>query len=302
MAKHCIIVFLVLLFTTTGCNKEKEDNNKPESAKNKVGAPATYAQLIALSDEELSRVDIARINLLSAEGLPGAENIDVELALWKLDGWISICRQAAKKYFSHFQRNPGRYDYSLAKFKAINLALTIKEDLKCGYNMDLFHSGAMADISSTRFYQNSKDLFLHGFTSANKSGSCASLPVLMVAIGRGLDYPLYLVACKGHLFCRWDDGKERFNIELAIQGVDIKPDDHYYRWPYPTSLEEAEIEGYLVNLNASQELAIFAQLRAACFQENRNYTKAAESYQLALETFPNSKLLSQYLSRINHQL
>ena len=124
----------------------------------------------------------------------------------------------------------------------------------------------------------------------------------MVALGRRLDYPLHLVSCKGHLFCRWDDGKERFNIETAIQGVDIKPDAHYFRWPHPTSPEEAEIEGYLANLNPRQELATFAQLRAFCFQENRDFAKAAESYQLALETFPNSRLLSRYLNRVASKL
>jgi hypothetical protein len=43
--------------------------------------------------------------------------------------------------------------------------------------------------------------------------------VLYVAIGRRLGYPLKLVECKGHLFVRWEDAKERFNIEGTSRGL-----------------------------------------------------------------------------------
>lgn len=43
--------------------------------------------------------------------------------------------------------------------------------------------------------------------------------MLYVAIGRRLGYPLKLVECKGHLFVRWEDAKERFNIEGTSRGL-----------------------------------------------------------------------------------
>ena len=57
------------------------------------------------------------------------------------------------------------------------------------------------------------------------------MPVMYVAIGRRLGYPMRLVAAKEHMFCRWDDGKERFNIEGAGNGDDYPPDDYYRTWP-----------------------------------------------------------------------
>lgn len=160
------------------------------------GGPSSYAELIAMSDADLTKVDVARMNLLCADGLPGAENLDVKQCLAVLDQWAEVIRQAEHKYLPQFHRNPGRYDNSLAKFKAVNLALTLKQDLGCDYNKDLVTSGVMADIRSTRFFRDSSDIFLHGFTEKRK-GSCASLPVLMVAVGRRCGYPLYLAASKG---------------------------------------------------------------------------------------------------------
>ncbi|MBC2594873.1 hypothetical protein H5P28_11445 [Ruficoccus amylovorans] len=288
---------LALALFAYGCGK-----NQPETAETPPVRPTSYEQLIALSDDDLAQVDVARMNLLCAEGLAGAEDLDVQAALWKLDRWARLAKASEEKYLPQFWANQARYDHSLAKFKAVNLALTIKEDLGCGYNLELVRSGVMSDVRSTRFFQNSKDLFLHGFLSEQQAGSCASLPVLMVALGRRLDYPVYLVACKGHLFCRWDDGKERFNIETAMQGVDSKPDSYYYRWPHPTNEAEAQAEGYLTNLTPRQELAVFAQLRAACLQENRDYAGAADAYEIALATFPDSSLIKQYLNRAKSKI
>jgi len=85
--------------------------------------PSSFAELIALPEEELARVDIAVMNLLSAEELPGAESLDVKQCLRVLDHWAEVVRQNERKYLPQFHRNPSRYDNSLAVFKAVNLAL-----------------------------------------------------------------------------------------------------------------------------------------------------------------------------------
>jgi hypothetical protein len=259
--------------------------------------PFSYAELIALPEQKLSNVDIAVMNLLSAEGLPGAESLDVKQCLTVLNKWAEVVRQNERKYLPQFHRNPDRYDNSLAKFKAVNLGLTLKQDLGCDYNKELVTSGVMADIRSTRFFRDSTDIFLHGFTEKGK-GSCASLPVLMVAVGRRCGYPLYLAASKGHLFCRWEDGGERFNIETAIEGVDSKPDSHYRRWPHAIDDEELTTEKYLKSLSPAEELGVFAQLRAACLEENRRFNEAAQAYETALRSFPESKYVKAYLNNV----
>lgn len=299
----CIAIGFAL---TSGCGKSEEKSetspksNAEKAANLALPVPKNFAELVALSPEELAKIDIARVNLLCAEGLPGSENLDIEKSLGTLDQWARIARQAEQKYRPGYFQNPGRYDHSLAKFKAINLALTLKQDLGCGYNMNLVQSGAMTDVRSTSFFRNSQDLFLHGF-SGKHSGSCSSLPVLIVAIGRRCGYPLKLVTCKGHLFCRWDDEKDRFNIETACQGIDIKPDAYYRQWPHRSTEAEVQSEGYLKSLSLSEELAVFSQIRAACLQENQRYPEATQAYEIALRAFPNSKYLKQYLNSINRR-
>jgi len=196
-----------------------------------------YSDLNQLPSSEFKNLDIAHLNLICAEGLPGAELLNVDESLAVLDAWAQLVKENESKYFYEYQRNPAQYDHSIAKFKAVNLGLTLKDDLGCGYNQDLVRQGLVSDVKSTRFFKHSQDLFLHGFTQDRK-GSCSSLPVLMVAIGRRCGYPLFLVSCKGHLFCRWDNGSERFNIETACPGIDSKPDSYYKNWPFASSAEE----------------------------------------------------------------
>jgi hypothetical protein len=103
------------------------------------------------------------------------------------------------------------------------------------------------------------------------------------------------------LFCRWDDGTERFNIETACPGVDSKPDSYYMRWPHPTNPAEAKVEKFLKNLERSEELAVFARLRASCLEENKRYAEASEAYAFALPSFPESKYLKAYLNNVNRR-
>lgn len=201
MKSHALskLVALVVIAAAIGAGGFALWMRSPLTASQNV--PSSYGELIALPEGDLRRVDIAVMNLLSAEGLPGAESLNVKQCLTMLAQWAELVRQNERKYLPQFHRNPACYDNSLAVFEAVNLALTLKQDLGCDYNKGLVTSGVMADIRSTRFFGDSSDIFLHGFTEKRR-GSCASLPVLMVAVGRRCGYPLYLAASKGHLFCR----------------------------------------------------------------------------------------------------
>lgn len=256
-----------------------------------------FSELAQLSASEYKDIDIAQLNLICAEGLLGAESLNVDESLAVLDAWAQLVKENESKYFYQYQRNPAQYDHSIAKFKAVNLGLTLKDDLGCGYNQDLVRQGLVSDVKSTRFFKNSQDLFLHGFTQDRK-GSCSSLPVLMVAIGRRCGYPLFLVSCKGHLFCRWDNGSERFNIETACPGIDSKPDSYYMNWPFASSAEEIRSERYLKNLSTEEEFGIFSQIRGACLQENGRFEEASAAYRCALKAFPESEHLKEYLKYV----
>jgi hypothetical protein len=59
------------------------------------------------------------------------------------------------------------------------------------------------------FFADPSKVFLHGLLGPERVGTCSSLPVLYVAVGRQLGYPLKLVTAKGHLFVRWEGAESR---------------------------------------------------------------------------------------------
>ena len=59
--------------------------------------PSSYTQLITLPETDLAGWDIALMNLLCAEGLPGAGSLDVKKCLAVLAQWADVVRQAESK-------------------------------------------------------------------------------------------------------------------------------------------------------------------------------------------------------------
>lgn len=186
-------------------------------------------------------------------------------------------------------------------FKGVYLGIAIQQDFKCGYNQTLIDSGAMDDRQSTRFFRDSSDIFINGLIEKSK-GSCASLPVLMVALGRRCNYPLYLVGCGGHVFARWDDATERINLEITNTGVSSHDDEYYKKWPRPISEKEAMEERQLKNYTGKEMLGIFSSLRAACLKEHRRYREAKECEEIALRFFPESRILKLCIKDMENRL
>ena len=118
-----------------------------------------------------------------------------------------------------------------------------------------------------RFRRDSRNLFLHGLLTGRKKGTCASMPVLVVALGRRLGYPLKLVKGYSHLFARWEDDKETFNIEATDMYAERKPDSFYRSWPRKNNFP-------LTSLTPSGELAIFLHARAMCLWSHKKLRSA----------------------------
>ncbi len=60
------------------------------------------------------------------------------------------------------------------------------------------------------------------------NGNCLSTSTLYVLAGETLGLPIRLVIVPRHAFARWDDGKDRINIETTSGGQEF-PDDRYLR-------------------------------------------------------------------------
>ena len=262
-------------------------------------AVASLPTLLALPPERLSGLDIARMNLLCAQGLPGAEDLDVEPSLAALDGMAARVRAETARHRYRFKRSPSEFENSEDFFRMLMLAVVLVEDFQVSY-VPGKRGTAVEARQGDGFFADAQDVFLHGLTGGKHQGTCSSLPVLQVAVGRRLGYPLKLVTTKGHLFVRWEDRRERFNVEATGQGVSRFSDEYYRHWPLETREAEVAAEAYLRSLGAADELAVFLSIRGMCWREAGRYGEAAESFRAAARLAPGCRsyrLLAEECSR-----
>jgi regulator of sirC expression with transglutaminase-like and TPR domain len=251
--------------------------------------PKSLAQLLALPSADLSRVDIALVNLLCAEGLPGSERINSKSLSLQLDVWAAHVKAETDRHLYRVKdpRFADHYRHSETYFRIELLLQTLQEDLGVRYNPDRIYN---PDASVSR------DQFIHGAMDPTRGGTCSSMPVLYVAVGRRLGYPLKLVMARGHLFCRWDDGKgEKLNIE-GTNGFSSYPDEFYHKWPYPLTKEDLAGREYLVSLTPAEELSVFMAARGHCFLDTHRFAEALEAYTVMNRLAPTFKVHANFLA------
>lgn len=115
------------------------------------------------------------------------------------------------------------------------------------------------------------------------------MPVLYVAIGRRLGYPLRLATTKAHVFLRWEGAGERFDLEATGKGMNRYGDEHFNQWPFPVTEEEIRADGYLKSLTPVEELALFLSLRGHCLKEAGRMPEAIASYAESVRLAPGSR-------------
>ena len=174
--------------------------------------------------------DIAELNLKLARGLPGSEDLDVEQCLARLDTWSRLVAAKTDRCLPMFPSLAGGVRRFPAKFRMMALVTVLQRDLGVRYD-PACQEGPYCALDP-------RTLFIHGLLDG-QGGTCVTMPVLYVAIGRRLGYPLHLVHAREHFFVRWEEPRgERFNIEATTLGFTPRDDDHYRHWPKPIRDEE----------------------------------------------------------------
>ena len=249
--------------------------------------PATLDELLWLPADQLGEVDIARMNLLAATALAGTEDLDIDHALATLDEWAERVHFETERHLYRVNdpRFADRYGGSEAHFRAEMLAQVLQEDLGVQYDMTAVDNFSFADPSVA---------FIHGMipgpggTMADTpGGTCVSMPVLYVAVGRRLGYPLKLSTTNSHIFARWDGlehenprWRERFNCETT-NGFHRFDDDYYRNWPKPVTDRQVAVNGYLQSLTPAKEMAQFMAARGHHGVDVGQFGFAARCYENA---------------------
>ncbi|MEM8739185.1 MAG: hypothetical protein AAGG38_12015 [Planctomycetota bacterium] len=281
-------------------------------------SPQTFNELLALTPEQLAKVDIARMNLLCATGLPGSDDLTsdtIESMLGRIDKWAERVRFETERH-RHWLTDPRHADkakhfgHSEARFRAELLVDVLQNDLGVKY-----HDSFVPADQAVPPFKTSKETFLHGLLDHEDpkqafGGNCVSLPVIYVAVGRRLGYPIKLVTSNEHVFCRWmGEGhsnaawKDTFNFDGAGAGFSIDPDEFYLTWPNKSTQAQAEIFDWFKPLTPSQELPLFLLARGHIQRQvDQNLHTAQISYTLAAHLWPSNRNPLLLLSSNGNQI
>jgi len=226
---------------------------------------------------ELDGLDIAIRNLKCACALPRAEDLSIPRCLDHIDRMVRHVRHETKRNLHRYYERPDEWENE-AQWRAGMMITVLQQDFGVRYNPERIYDPDFRD---------SRDLFIHGILFS-AGGTCSSMPVLYVAIGRRLGYPLKLVHAKAHVLARWDDpdGKHwrepaRFNIEASGRGVSFYADEYYQNWPRKIEAWELAEGCYLRSLSPREELAGFLAMRGHCLQETKRFAEAAQVFRWA---------------------
>ena len=275
-----------------------------------AGHIPSLAKLLASTPAQIGEYDIAQVNLVCAEGLAGAETLDIQECLATLDRWAERVRSETERHLYRYRANPTEFESSEGYFRMLMMAVVLYEDFSVRYNPARMSTPGAADPDD-HFFADSRDIFLHGLltpalnsepsTLNYRTGTCSSMPVLYVAIGRRLGYPLKLATTKAHVFLRWEGAGERFDMEATGKGMNRYGDEHFKRWPFPLTEEEIQADGYLRSLRPAEELALFLSLRGQCLLAAGRRTEAVASYTEAVRLAPESRPYRLVLAAVRQE-
>jgi len=158
---------MMLLYGLTAVSCTRQENQSVPSA---PVAPASLASLLDIAPDGLARVDIARMNLLCAEGLSGTEQVDVAASLAVVDQMAARVRLETERHSYRFRQQPAEFEHSEGFFRMTMLMVVLAEDFRVHYAPEKMVSAAQARRGDG-FFANAADVFLPGLTETARRGT-----------------------------------------------------------------------------------------------------------------------------------
>lgn len=303
-----ILALIVVALITAGAVVWSRLHQQPQKTNGIVAAhpspfrqPRTLKELLALSPAQLEQCDVGLMNLLCAEGLPGAESLNVPDCLKTLDGWAAQVKFETERHAYRFNVHPEHFRNSLGYFRMMMLGTILAQDIGIRYNPEHALPQMDGKIPTLGAGANSKDVFIHGLLDGKHYGTCASMPVLVVTIGRRLGYPVNLAGAKYHLYVRYEEGNgKHFNVEPTVTEAFLTPEDEDYKnGQFKTTDEEVKGYNWLRPRSGAETLSGFLNTRAICLGDAKRYDEAREMFLLSAsfwqETPQRKKSTDYYL-------
>jgi hypothetical protein len=250
----------------------------------------TLVKIMGMSPEELAKVDIAVVNLRCAEGMPGAEKIDIAATLRQIDAMAARVKHETEAYAYNLDRHPERYGGVMGKYEMDMLTTVLQQDFNIHYDPAMAALEGKEGTPEDTFYDDARNLFINGLTE-RQMGTCSNLPVLYAAVARRLGYPVYLADASAHLYLKWIEGSTKFNIEAtSAGGLNEESDDYYKHWPFPVTPQAEEEFHYFQPMSARDELASFLSMRSQMLLTQRQWIPAIRCQMKAVELSEHNKV------------
>jgi hypothetical protein len=255
------------------------------SPPSEVGPWPAAERFVGLTEEELAAVDPVVLNLAVARGIPALADLEIGRYVALADDWAADIRRRLPRMEPHFYRSPADWKSDIRFFRLGIVCWYVDEVLKVTYPDDLADAGS-------RLYTDPLNVFVNGLM-VRRRGSCANMPVLHLALGWRLGWPLSLACASNHLFCRYDDGEVTHNIEATAfgRGGFRSHPDAYYRRQYRIPEVAVACGSELRALTPREMLGVFLGVRAHHRVRARRFRAAEEDLLLARHLFPRSRSL-----------
>jgi hypothetical protein len=238
-----------------------------------------WQKLALLPEPDLAKRDVVEVNLACVADFPEVQHYKSQAVFDRLEFLTREVKRYTNKTLPQFRRK--RYDYynSETYFRCLAMVTCVERTHRVGYDPD------KRDEHTTH---TAVDSSLYG-PILGQGGTCASLPVVFAAIGRRLGYPIKLANCKSHVYWRWDEPGECFNVDSSGNGLASYPDDYYRTGKYEVTKEQEEAFGFVRSLTPREELGLFIKNRAFRWLELGERQLACHAFLWALACQPQSK-------------
>jgi hypothetical protein len=169
-------------------------------------------------------IDLALANWLVAADVPQFRDMTRQKYFVQLDDMVAQVRQdmeRMKKVAESRGKGPNDPNTLCGIFcnAIIKLQFAYAEELR---------QETLTPALMKGLYSDADNIFLAGLFRTHR-GSCVSMPLIYIVIGRRLGLPVHLVAIGRHYFIRWEEPRYRMNIESTIvDRVSVTPDDSVY--------------------------------------------------------------------------
>lgn len=286
----CALASLAAAVVATSDSTTQARRASPNAA-----ATLTVPDLMAMTDAELAALDPLVVNLTVARDIPGLERLDIARYAKTVDAWVAQIRAGLDATPAAERTTDPLYRHDPDLWRAGGMAVALAGPaFRIAYTKNPLNPG---DPSLT---------FLHGLIDTRR-GTCASMPVLYMAIGHRLGWPLKAVVSKDHLWCRWDDGKtaeeggKRFNLEATSaaseggMGSFSSTTDREYIQTLGTTQLALTSGSDLTSLTPRQTLGVYLQARAGYWAAQARWDRAEADLLLARACFPENRDIFGFL-------